>query len=150
MQNFILSESATRLLTPFFMNLLKRFDRKNKTYFENLLALGTSVYKRRPVLIFDQRMCANFLLDVPHCVAGAIFLLLDYIFMFYSGVFLICPFFSLRTGPAHCSPYSPGVFSLYARFFYSDRISNPGYTLPAAKKSATGLYFSNQYNILHI
>ena len=22
------------------------------------------------VLIFDQRMCANFLLDVPHCVAG--------------------------------------------------------------------------------
>ena len=43
MQNFILSESATRLLTPFFMNLLKRFDRKNKTYFENLLALGTSV-----------------------------------------------------------------------------------------------------------
>ena len=149
MQNFILSESATRLLTPFFMNLLKRFDEKIKPILK-IYQLWVRVYKWRPVLIFDQRMCANFLLDVPHCVAGAIFLLLYYIFMFYSGVFLICPFFSLRTGPAHCSPYSPGVFSLYARFFYSDRISNPGYTLPAAKKSATGLYFSNQYKILHI
>ena len=68
-QNFILSESATRLLIPFFMNLLKRFDEKIKPILK-IYQLWVRVYKWRPVLIFDQRMCANFLLDVPHCVAG--------------------------------------------------------------------------------